>query len=108
MPLNLLAQDLESEPLVLGAGQRIAQFSVSPGRVGERGRLAGGEVGVGELRLERLKIGAELFDSRRQRLERTALVEAELALRAPRARPAGGRSGFSAASTGAASGPASP
>ena len=72
LPLELLAQDLEPEPLVLGAGQRVAQFSVSPGRVGESGRLAGGEVGVGELRLERLEIGAELFDSRRQRLERPA------------------------------------
>src|SRR5271166_6539622 len=80
LSFQFLTQDFESEPLVLGGGQRVAQFAVSLRRLKKSGRPAASELGVGELALERVKFRAKVLDSPWQRLQRPCLVESQLAL----------------------------
>ena len=60
MPLQLLAEDFQSEPFVLGAGQRVAQFRVRLCRLKKRSRLPDPKIRVVELPLQRVEGGAKL------------------------------------------------
>jgi hypothetical protein len=54
LPLEVPAKDFQSEPLVLGVGQRVTQFRISPGRLKKPSRLAAMAAEPVDLRASRL------------------------------------------------------